>query len=132
MGGSSLSRPFFARSLGDIIWFMFKQPTRRQVMGSLAAGMILGPGLGGIWKEEKQPRFKIGACDWSIGKRQQIEALELGKKLGLDGVQVSFDDRGTKTDLRAEEARRGYQEKAKETGVEIASLAMGCLNNIPY
>ena len=94
--------------------------------------MLLAPAAKLLAVDEKQPRFRIGACDWSLGKHQQIEALELGKKIGLDGVQVSFDDQGTKTDLRLEEARRQYQAKAKELGVEIASLAMGCLNNIPY
>jgi len=97
-----------------------------------AAGMLLARAAKLLAVEAKQPRFKIGACDWSIGKHQQIEALDLGKKLGLDGVQVSFDDQGTKTDLRLEEARRQYQAKASELGVEIASLAMGCLNNMPY
>jgi len=101
-------------------------------MVGAAAGMLLAPAIKVLSAEEKPPRFKIGACDWSIGKHQQLEALELGKKLGLDGVQVSFDDQGTKTDLRSEEARRQYQQKARDLGVEIASLAMGCLNSIPY
>ena len=35
--------------------------------------------------------YKIGACDWSIGKRQQIDAFEVAKEIGLDGIEVSFD-----------------------------------------
>jgi len=82
--------------------------------------------------EEKHPRFKIGACDWSIGQRQKFEALDLAKKIGLDGVQVSFDDIGTPTDLRSPDARNEYQQRAKKLGIEIASLAMGTLNEHPY
>ncbi len=82
--------------------------------------------------QQGRARFKIGACDWSIGKRQQVEALELAKRCGIDGVQVSFDDPGTKTDLRLEDARKLYAQATKETGVVMSSLAMGTLNNNPY
>src|SRR6266566_1569149 len=110
---------------------MFKDPTRRQVMAGAAAGLILGPAMRAFADDDKR-RFKIGACDWSIGKRQQFDALDLAKKIGLDGVQVSFDDIGTKTDLRSEQARTEYRERAKKLGIEIASLAMGTLNEHPY
>ncbi len=105
-----------------------EHPTRRQVVAGVAAALAAGA----LLAEEKRPRFKVGACDWSIGKRQQFAALDLAKKIGLDGVQVSFDDIGVKTDLRGEEARRQYQETAKKLGIEISSLAMGTLNNNPY
>jgi L-ribulose-5-phosphate 3-epimerase len=111
---------------------MLNQPTRREVLAGMGVALIATPIARALLAENPEPRFKIGACDWSIGKHQQFEALELARKLGLDGVQVSFDDQGKKTDLRLEEARRQYQEKATELGVQIASLAMGCLNNIPY
>jgi sugar phosphate isomerase/epimerase len=45
---------------------------------------------------------------------------------------VSFDDIGNKTDLRSADARREYQERARKLGIEIASLAMGTLNEHPY
>jgi sugar phosphate isomerase/epimerase len=101
-------------------------------VASAAAALALAPAAEALLAEEKQPRFKVGACDWSIGKRQQFAALDLAKKIGLDGVQVSFDDIGAKTDLRGEDARRQYQETARKLGIEISSLAMGTLNNIPY
>ena len=107
------------------------QPSRREIL-ACAAALALTPATSSLMADEKKPRFKIGACDWSIGKHQQFEAIDVAKKMGLDGVQVSFDDQGKPTDLRLEEARRQYQEKAKAAGLEIASLAMGCLNNIPY
>ncbi len=40
---------------------------------------------------EEKSLFKIGACDWSIGRRQQISAFELAAEIGLNGLEVSFD-----------------------------------------
>ena len=34
--------------------------------------------------------FKIGACDWSLGKRGDPHALDVAKNIGLDGVQIDF------------------------------------------
>ena len=107
------------------------QLTRRELLIG-AAGTLLTPAAKSVLAQEKKPRFKIGACDWSIGQRQKFEALDLAKKIGLDGVQVSFDDIGVPTDLRSAEARKEYQERARKLGIEIASLAMGTLNEHPY
>jgi len=111
---------------------MPNQPTRSQVVAGAAGALIAGSMSNLLGAEEAKSRFKIGACDWSLGRRQQFEALDLAKKIGLDGVQVSFDDIGKPTDLRSEEARREYQARAKKLGLEIASLAMGTLNEHPY
>ena len=111
---------------------MQNQPTRRQVVAGAAAALIASSIKNVIRADDAKPRFKIGACDWSLGKRQQFEALDLAKKIGLDGVQVSFDDIGKVTDLRLESARREYQERTKKLEIEIASLAMGTLNEHPY
>jgi L-ribulose-5-phosphate 3-epimerase len=106
-------------------------PSRREILAG-AAALALMPATKLILADEKKPRFKIGACDWSIGRRQKLEALDLAKTIGLDGVQISFDDIGTPTDLRSEQARNEYQQRAKRLGIEIASLAMGTLNEHPY
>ncbi len=77
-------------------------------------------------------RFKIGACDWSIRQRQKLEAFAAAKEIGLDGIEVSFSDPGKENDLREEDVRTQYLELSKKHGIEIASLAMGVLNSIPY
>ena len=81
---------------------------------------------------ESKPAFKIGACDWSIGKGQNIAALELGKKIGLDGIQVSFGEPGHRYDLRKEEVRKEYAAAEQKHGIAVSSLAMAILNGIPY
>lgn len=104
--------------------------TRRQAL-TIGTGLAISPALLCLANDE-QRRFKIGACDWSIGRGGQLGALELAKQIGLDGVQVSFGQPGGEFDLRSEAVRRQYEQAAAEHGVEIASLAMGVLNSVPY
>jgi len=104
--------------------------TRREtlkVVGSLA----FASSVRSVFAEEKR-LYKVGACDWSIGARQGIHAFEVAKEIGLDGVQVSFGAPGGEFDLREPKVRQQYAEASTKTGVEIASLAMGVLNSIPF
>jgi sugar phosphate isomerase/epimerase len=94
-------------------------------------GLALSPALRALAADEKR-LFKIGACDWSIKSRGTPDALEMAKKIGLDGVEVSFGRPGEEYDLRKEDVRQQYLQAAKEHGVAIASLAMGILNQVPY
>ncbi len=106
--------------------------SRRETLVRLAGTALLaGPALR-VFAAEKKRLFKIGACDWSLGKRGQVAALEVAQQIGLDGVQVSFGPPGEELDLRKEEVRKQYLETSKRLGVEIGSLAMGCLNSVPY
>ncbi len=100
------------------------------MLAGSAAGLFMPSGLRAMLADETRP-FRIGACDWSIGKRQQVAALELAEQIGLDGVEVSFDG-GPDNDLRSEKVRRQYLTEAKRRNVEICSLAMGVLNRVPY
>ncbi|MGB9687548.1 sugar phosphate isomerase/epimerase family protein [Thermogutta sp.] len=81
---------------------------------------------------ESSQAYPIGACDWSLGACQTPRAFEVAKEIGLDGVQVSFGAPGEEFDLRKPEVRQQYEEAAQQTGVKIASLAMGILNNVPF
>ena len=77
-------------------------------------------------------RFKLGACDWSIGKMGDPAAFEVAKQIGLDGVQVSLGTAADDMRLRKPEVQQQYKEAAKKAGLEAASLAIGELNSIPY
>jgi len=76
--------------------------------------------------------FKIGVCDWTIGKRADPASLEIAKKIGLDGVQVDFGHGDKDLPLFDPELRKSVLQEAKTQQMEIASLAMGVLNNVPY
>jgi len=97
-----------------------------------AAGLGLGPLIRSVLAAERRPGLKIGACDWSLHKRQDIAALEVAKAVGIDGVEVSFAGGGEPFDLRKAEVRKQYADASKRLGIEIPSLAMGVLNSVPY
>lgn len=77
-------------------------------------------------------RPKIGACDWSLGKTADAGAMALAKRIGLDGVQVSLGTEANDMHLRRAEVQQQYKTAAKLHGVEVLSLAIGELNNVPY
>jgi L-ribulose-5-phosphate 3-epimerase len=77
-------------------------------------------------------RFKIGACDWSIGKMDDPGAFDLARQIGLDGVQVSMGTNANHMHLRQPEVQGKFKAAAKAAGLEVASLAIGELNSIPY
>jgi sugar phosphate isomerase/epimerase len=88
-----------------------------------------------VWKTfalEPKNKYKIGACDWSIGMHSNEEAMALAEKIGLDGVQVSLGNVKNDMHLRQVEVQKAYQKAAKKHKVKVSSLAIGELNNIPY
>ncbi len=76
-------------------------------------------------------RFPIGACDWSIKQQQHIGAFDVARKMGLEGLQVSFSIPGSEYDLRDAKVREQYYSRVDETGIRLASLGMGILNKLP-
>lgn len=99
----------------------------------VAAGMTLAGGCKPLERRLTAGKgFKIGVCDWTIGRRANPSSFELAKKIGLDGVQVDFG--GGEKELPLFDP--GLQEKilaeAERNEMEIASLAMGTLNDVAY
>lgn len=79
-------------------------------------------------------RIKIGACDWTMKLAAQPAALDLAKRIGLDGVQVDF---GGKPDTQGwlplfdEKLQDTYLSKSAELGIAVPSLALAVLNGVP-
>ena len=98
----------------------------------VAGALGLAPCLSSLLAAPALRRIKIGACDWSLGRMANPSCFPLAKEIGLDGVQVSL---GTATDdmkLRRPEVQQQFKDAASKNDLEIASLAIGELNNIPY
>lgn len=106
---------------------------RRQALGLgvSASALAMLPALRAMGGTAER-LFKIGACDWSLGKRQDLAAMSVAQEIGLDGVQVSFGAGGEKYDLRETRVRAAYADASKKLGIDIAALAMGILNQRPY
>jgi hypothetical protein len=77
-------------------------------------------------------KFKIGACDWSLGMNSDIRAFEIAQKIGLDGLMVDIGSPSNNVHLRDKKVQQQYLEESKRTNIKISSLAIGALNNFPY
>jgi sugar phosphate isomerase/epimerase len=96
------------------------------------AGCAFAAHYAPLLAEPEKRRFRLGACDWSIGKMGDPAAFAVAKTIGLDGVQVSLGTAANNMQLRQAEFQQQYKTAAKAAGLEVASLAIGELNNIPY
>jgi len=75
--------------------------------------------------------FKIGACDWALGKRGDPAALDIAKQIGLDGVQIDFGTVGNNMRLRTPKHQQAYREAMRRTGLVVSSLALCEMNEVP-
>ena len=85
-----------------------------------------------LFAAAEKRRFRLGACDWSIGKMGDPGAFQVAKEIGLDGVQVSLGSTADDMRLRKPAVQQQFKEAAKQAGLQVASLAIGELNDIPY
>ena len=109
--------------------------SRRQMLGrtaQAATALVIGSPFSPLLAAPEKRGFKIGACDWSIGKLADPASFDVARQIGLDGVQVSLGTAGDDMKLRKPEVQQQFKDAAKKAGVEIASLAIGELNGVPY
>lgn len=94
---------------------------------------LADPAVTGPQRRGQRPRgFRIGVCDWNLGKTSDIACFEVAKQIGLDGVQVSLGTVGNDMHLRKPEMQKAFLDASEKSGVRIASLAIGEMNNVPY
>lgn len=103
-----------------------------RVSAQLTASLAFAASLSPLLAASSSKKYKIGACDWSIGKMATPEAFTVAKEIGLDGVQVSLGTTADDMHLRKAEVQQAYKKAAQQAGLEVASLAIGELNSVPY
>jgi sugar phosphate isomerase/epimerase len=109
--------------------------TRRALLTSAlkaAPLAVLAPHWAPLLGDPAKRGFKIGACDWSIGKMADAGSFEVARQIGLDGVQVSLGTAADDMKLRQAEVQQAFLHAAQKQNQAIASLAIGELNSIPY
>lgn len=116
---------------------MIREKLRRRDILTAGAGMALAACCPVFGEESdsspKKPKgFRLGVCDWTLGKRTNPAALEMAAKIGLDGVQVDFGSGDQDLPLFDPEIQKRYLAATKAGNTAIASLAMGTLNNVAY
>ena len=107
--------------------------TRRELMaGGIAAagGMVGRPSLAGLLRAKGIP-VRIGATDWNLRQEASPSALELGKRIGFQGVQVSLTDRRNQSEpprLKNLAEAAAHREEARKQGVAISSTCLNILH----
>lgn len=99
-------------------------------MTAAASVTILGSRWQPLLADAGSRGFKIGAPDWSLNRRDP-SCFELAKEIGLDGVQLDLGTKANGLHLRQPEVQQRYRAAARQTGVAIAGLALGALNETP-
>jgi L-ribulose-5-phosphate 3-epimerase len=82
--------------------------------------------------EAKSRGFKLAVCDWTVGKTADPASFEVAKRIGIDGVQVDCGRADNDLPLFDADLQRRFLDESLRQDIEIASLAMGVLNNVPY
>lgn len=113
---------------------MHRSISRRSALGALNGWLPLlyQPFSPAIFPGNPDKIYQLGACDWSLGQHSDPEALREAQRIGLDRVQISLGKRENNMHLRQKDIQNIYKRTAKETGIEISSLAIGDLNQYPY
>ena len=94
--------------------------SRREMLRNsslILAGATFAPSFS-LWDFNKKQQFRIGACDWSIGKTSDITGLSLAKEIGLQGLQVSLGTLNNNMHLRQKSLQQEYLDLSKSTGVK--------------
>jgi len=107
----------------------------------LAAGFSAATGLAVSGCSSMQPlfagkderRFKVGACDWTLGHRAQPSSFAAARELGLDGVQIAAGDRKGENQMSMLDSKKREEicSAARENNIKIASIGMAILNQVP-
>jgi sugar phosphate isomerase/epimerase len=129
-----------ASSYGGIGMSGSRVSRREVLMGGIgaAAGLAIGGGCASSSKCSAKKKvchegFRIGVCDWTLGRIAEPEALAVARRLGADGVQVDF---GMEEDdlpvLHKLCLQKKYLREAKKQETEIASFGMVALGWAPY
>jgi len=108
--------------------------TRRRLLAIAASLAATAPysGIMGMVGTDPKKKFYFGACDWSIGKGSNIEAFDVAKQIGVDGIMVSMGSESNNMHLRDKKLQQTYLDASRKTNVKISSLAVTELNRIPY
>jgi L-ribulose-5-phosphate 3-epimerase len=107
--------------------------SRREVLTRSAQVAALAVVAGGIRPLLAAPAsrwFRIGVCDWTLGRQLGPKAFDLAKQIGLEGVQIDMGTSVNGMHLRRPDMQKSYLDAARQTGLEIPSMATGEFNAV--
>ena len=84
-------------------------------------------------KERTATEFSCdGLMSMLCGKNSSLEAFDVVKQIGLEGIMVNMGSAQDNLQLRKKELQEKYLQASARTKVKISSLAIGELNDVPY
>ncbi len=106
--------------------------SRRQLIGAGIAAGAASPrwSLAEMLRSKGIP-VKMGATDWNLRQEASLSALELGRRIGFQGVQVSLTDRRNQSEpprLKSLAEAAAHREEARKQGVAISSTCLNILH----
>lgn len=104
--------------------------TRRNFLKT--SSTLAGMGLVSPEIMPKKQKYHIGACDWSINGACSVGVFDTAQKIGLEGVQISYNSKNDEAWLSKPSVQAEYLAASKQTGVKIASIGIARLNEVPY
>lgn len=105
--------------------------SRRGFLQKTAGGLAAAAVSGVARQPEGQAAVRVGMCDWNLRNTGKVEAIQVAKQIGLDGVEASVEPQRGDRGLRDPERRAAYREAATAAGIGIPSVALGVLNGVP-
>jgi L-ribulose-5-phosphate 3-epimerase len=106
--------------------------TRRNSLRVLGGGVAAAT----LWPRErllayaasKGVKFKVGVTDWNLKLEGKPEAVELAKRIGFDGVQISIGKGTDRLPLADPALQQTYLAESKRVGLPLASLCLEVLH----
>src|SRR5437867_8210355 len=96
--------------------------TRRHWLQA-GAGALLARGL-----KAKSIPVKIGVTDWNLRQECKLEAVELAKRIGFDGVEISIGVGTEKLPLDDSALQQQYVAESKRLNLPIPSTCLNVLH----
>lgn len=106
----------------------------RFMLGGLlsGAGLVRSFSLSSDEKKHSGRRFNLGVCDWTAGKRADPAALEVAKRVGLDGIMALMDYSPGPSPLLNPDRQKQYRTMAAKLRMGMGGLSLGALSPVPY
>jgi sugar phosphate isomerase/epimerase len=107
--------------------------SRREMLartGLVTAALGLSPVLEALFANAQHRGFKIGICEWMLGKPDHT-SLDVAKEIGVDGMQANMGNLKNDMQLRRSEVQKAYLDTARKHGLEISSIGVAEMNNTP-
>ncbi len=107
---------------------MHLRTAMRTTLGAAIAA-VLGLRPGGTRDEATTAaRFRIGGCDWSLGKEGDPGSFALAKEAGLDGVEVSCGKPEGRLPIADPERLERFRGAAQAAGLAVCSTCLEILH----